>query len=287
MVKSSIFSKVQKAERVQKKINALVTGPTNAGKTLSSLLLAKGLTNGGSVLVIDAENGRSSLQIGDPLLGDWKWDVVYINPSDVTSELFTEVIRGAKENGFDAVILDSITFEWDYVKDLHQKLGGRFTDWGSAKKPHKEFVRAVLGADVHVIMTMRSKMEYVQEVLNNGKKRVSKLGMAPEGESSFPYEVDFHFTIDEDHVARMNKTAQGLFTSPEVFTITEEHGQTLRRFSEEGEDADARRKRILISRLRDIASPEDGLPSEDDLMKLSISDITKIGKSLKTKTKTK
>jgi hypothetical protein len=285
MPKTNIFSKVVQATRVQKKCNILLTGPTNAGKTLSSLLLAKGLTNSGKVLVIDSENGRSSLQVQDPHLGSdgWTWDVIYLDPEEMTSELLTDVIKGASTQGYECVVLDSITFEWTYIKELHQKLGGKFTDWGKAKKPHRDFVRAVLGADIHVIMTMRSKMEYVQNVTDSGKKQVSKLGLAPEGESTFPYEVDFHFEVNEEHYARMGKTAQGLLTQPEVFFITEEHGHMLRRFSEEGEGPQDRTKRVYISRLRELASEQDNLPPEEELMLLSLEDIAKIGKELKSK----
>ena len=276
--------KVETATRVQKKIKALVSGPTNAGKTMSCLLLAKGLTKNGKVLIVDTENGRSSLHVGDGPLDGWQWDAVYIGPEDATSDNFISVLKEASSAGYDAIILDSISHEWDYIKDYHQKLGGRFTDWKKPKELHSRFVRAVLGADIHVLMTMRSKMDYVQDVKDNGKKEVRKLGMSPQGESNFPYEVDFHFSIDERHLARMDKTAQGLFTNPEVFMITAETGDDLRRFSEAGEKPEDRQKKVFIARIRQIASEKEGdlnLPSEDELLNMSLEELTTLGKSLK------
>ena len=276
--------KVETATRVQKKIKALVSGPTNAGKTMSCLLLARGITNNGKVLIIDTENGRSSLHVGDGPLEGWTWDAVYVGPEQATSDNLIAAIEEAAEAGYDAVILDSISHEWDYIKDYHQKLGGRFTDWKKPKELHSRFVRAVLGAKIHVLMTMRSKMDYVQDTGDNGKKQVRKLGMTPQGESNFPYEVDFHFSIDERHLARMDKTAQGLFTNPEIFMITSETGEALRRFSEEGEKPEDRQKKVFIARIREIASslsnpPE--LPNEEALMEMSTEDLTNLGRSLK------
>ncbi len=277
---------VTQATRVQKKIKALVSGPTNAGKTFSSLLIAKGLTKNGKVLLIDTENGRSSLHVGEPQLEGWTWDAVYIGPDDATSDNLSKAITEGEAAGYDCIILDSISHEWDNVKDYHQKLGGRFTDWKKPKEIHSRFVRTVLGAGVHVLMTMRSKMDYVQDVGSDGKKVVKKMGMNPQGESNFPYEVDFHFIVNASHYASMDKTAQGMFTNPDIFYITEEVGHTLRRFSEEGEDQSARQKKIYVSRIRELASsmePVPELPSEEELLDMPLEKIIEIGKDLKQK----
>jgi len=285
MRKKSFLSefKIQKAERVQKKIKALLSGPTNAGKTMSSLLIAKGLTNNGKVLVIDTENARSSLHVGERSLSGWVWDAVYITPEKATSENMISAIQEAESLGFDAIILDSITHEWEYIKELQVQLGGRYTDWREPMALHNKFVRAILSANIHVITTMRSKMDYVQEENDRGKKVVKKLGFAPQGQQNFPFEVDFHFIVDENHLARMDKTAQGMFTSPPIFHITEETGVELRKFSQEGEPADTREKRKYISRIREIVSDWEGapdVPSEEVLLDMSLDELTQLGKDL-------
>jgi len=40
-------------------------------------------------------------------------------------------------------------------------------------------VDAILGSPAHIIATMRSKMEYVQEKDANGKTTIRKIGLAP------------------------------------------------------------------------------------------------------------
>jgi hypothetical protein len=280
--------KVEAATRVQKKVKALISGPTNAGKTMGALLIAKGLTNAGKVLVVDSENGRSSLHVGDGELDGWQWDAVYIGPEEATTNNLIAAIEEAEKAGYQALILDSITHEWEHIKDYQQQLGGRFTDWKKPKELHNKFVRKVLGSNIHIIMTMRSKMDYVQSIDDNGKKAVMKLGLNPQGESNFPYEVDFHFAVNEDHLARMDKTAQSLFTDPELFHITQETGNALRRFSEEGEKPEDRQKKVFVARIRELASgmekpPE--LPPEDELMKKTLDELTDLGKELAQKAK--
>lgn len=275
---------VVEATRVQKKVKILLSGPSNAGKTLSSLLIAKGLTQNGKVLIIDTETGRSSLHVGEPSLDGWTWKASYLSPEEADSNTLIEAIKFAENEGYDAVILDSITHEWEAIKQYQQDLGGRFTDWKKPKELHNKFVRAVLGARIHVIMTMRSKTEYVQDVSDKGRKTVRKLGMNPQGESNFIYEVDFHLIINEEHKARVDKTAQGLFTNPEFFFVTEQTGDTLYRFSEEGESAEDRQKRLFIARIRELASSKKGgvsLPNEEELMTYDLDKLTALGKELK------
>lgn len=280
--------KVEQATRVQKKVKALISGPTNAGKTMGALLIAKGLTNSGKVLVVDSENGRSSLHVGDGPLEGWTWDAVYIGPEEATTQNLIAALEEAEKAGYQALVLDSITHEWEHIKNYQQQLGGRFTDWKKPKELHNKFVRAVLGANIHVIMTMRSKMDYVQAVGDDGKKAVTKLGLSPQGESNFPYEVDFHFAVDENHYAKMDKTAQGLFTQPELFMISEDTGADLRGFSEEGERPEDRQKKVFIARIREIASrmePKPELPPEEKLMTKSLDELTDLGKKLSQQTK--
>ena len=55
--------KLRQSERKNAKIKMALQAPSGAGKTYSSLLLAKGLTNGNfsKVAIIDTENGSADL----------------------------------------------------------------------------------------------------------------------------------------------------------------------------------------------------------------------------------
>ena len=54
---------LRKSERKKAKIKLALQGAAGSGKTYSSLLLAKGLTNGdlSNVAIIDTENGSADL----------------------------------------------------------------------------------------------------------------------------------------------------------------------------------------------------------------------------------
>ena len=55
---------IRKAERTKAKLRLGLAGPSGAGKTMSSLKLAKGITPAGRILMIDTERGSGDLLCG-------------------------------------------------------------------------------------------------------------------------------------------------------------------------------------------------------------------------------
>lgn len=244
---------IKKATKIIKKLKCLITGQSGAGKTSSALLIAKGITNNGRILVFDTENGRASLKTDSdiPALQNIDFDVYEFDPESVTSQDYIDIITLAEDQGFDAIILDTITHEWDYVKRLQQQLGGRYTDWLKAKAGHHKFVRKVLAAKIHVILTARSDIKHEQQEIN-GKKQVVKLGLSTQTESNLPYEVDFVFDIqDRQHNTVCDKSEGGLFKEP-VFTITEETGVLLGKYLSKGIDPETETKKKYAARIREL-----------------------------------
>lgn len=291
------LASIKKATKVSKKLRCLITGLTGAGKSFGSLLLAKGLTNNGKVLVFDTENGRASLKVGSPELEGFEYDVIEVASQDVSSDDYIKAIELAEQNGYDAIILDSITHEWEYVKELHQKLGGRFTDWGKAKAGHHRFVKKVISAKVHVILTARSDIKHEQQEVN-GRKQVVKLGLGTQTNSNFPYEMDFVFDIqDRAHNCVCDKSEGGLFTEP-VFTITPATGVLLAQYLADGVDPETETKKNYAARIRELESelmaveaftPEELKTIEErepnHFLSMSILDLKALGVSLSTRVK--
>lgn len=291
------LASIKKATKVSKKLRCLITGLTGAGKSFGSLLLAKGLTNNGKVLVFDTENGRASLKVGSPELEGFEYDVIEVASQDVSSDDYIKAIELAEQNGYDAIILDSITHEWEYVKELHQKLGGRFTDWGKAKAGHHRFVKKVISAKVHVILTARSDIKHEQQEVN-GRKQVVKLGLGTQTNSNFPYEMDFVFDIqDRAHNCVCDKSEGGLFTEP-LFTITPATGVLLAQYLADGVDPETETKKNYAARIRELESelmaveaftPEELKTIEErepnHFLSMSILDLKALGVSLSTRVK--
>lgn len=242
---------IKKATKVSKKLRCLITGQTGAGKTASSLLLAKGLTNNGRVLVFDTENGRASLKVDMPELQGFDYDVIEVSSQEVTSDDYIKAVEIAEQNNYDAVILDSATHEWEYVKELHNRLGGRYTDWGKAKAGHFRFIKKVISAKIHVIVTARSDIKHEQQEVN-GRKQVVKLGLGTQQNSNFPYEMDFVFDIqDRQHNCVCDKSEGGLFTEP-LFVITPQTGVILAQYLSDGVDPDTETKKKYAARIREL-----------------------------------
>lgn len=210
-----------KAVRKQAKLRLALTGPSGSGKTYSSILLAKGL--GGKVAVIDTEHGSASLYCD--LLD---FDVMELT-APYSPERYIAAIRDAEAGGYDTLIIDSITHEWNGtggMLQINEKLaaskykGNTWSAWSESDPRHRAFVDAILQAKMHVIVTMRSKTDTASEKDSNGKTKILQLGMKAEQRDGIIYE--FTTVLDlvhGGHYATATKDRTGLFGGdPQVIT---------------------------------------------------------------------
>jgi hypothetical protein len=227
-----------KAVRKKAKLRLALTGPSGAGKTYSALLLAKGL--GGRIAVIDTEHESASLYVGAP--GIPEFETLNMAPP-FTPERFTQAVRAAAEAGFDVLILDSITHEWngsggclELVDEIARAKfkGNSWSAWNEVTPRHRDFLDAMLRSPLHIIATMRSKTETAQTE-ENGRKKVVKLGMKSEQRDGFEYEMTVVLDITHDgHFAVATKDRTGLFTDKDPQPITERTGAMLSEWLESG-----------------------------------------------------
>ena len=225
-----------KAVRKKSKLRLALSGASGSGKTYSALLLAKGL--GGKIAVIDTERGSASLYADMPDIPPF--DVLELS-DPFTPEKYVEAIKAAETAGYDVLIIDSMTHEWsgkggclelvDEVARARFK-GNTWSAWSVITPRHRTFVDAMLTAKLHVIATMRSKTETVQED-SNGRKVVRKLGMKAEQRDGMDYEFTTMFDIVHNgHFAEAAKDRTGLFQNKDPFVITEETGKQIREWLE-------------------------------------------------------
>jgi hypothetical protein len=57
--------------------------------------------------------------------------------------------------------------------------GNSYTNWAGGTKEHEQFKAALFNCNIHLIVTMRSKQDYVLEVNEKGKAQPRKVGLAP------------------------------------------------------------------------------------------------------------
>lgn len=212
---------VRKAKRSATKLRLLLTSPSGGGKTYGGLLLAKGI--GGRTVVIDTE--QSSSDIYDNV---HDFDVVDMQPP-FTPERYIEAIEYCENEGYDVIIIDSITHEWSgkggclELVDSIAKAQFRGNTWSaySVITPrHRAFIDAMLRSSCHIIATGRSKTETAQ-VEDHGKKKVAKLGMKVETRDGVEYEFTTVLDIIHDgHFATASKDRTGIFAGdPKPITV--------------------------------------------------------------------
>lgn len=232
--------KLRKSARKQAKIKMALQGSAGSGKTMSSLLLAKGLTNDNlsKVAIIDSENGSADLyaHIGE-------YNVVRINPP-FTPEKYIEAIDICLDANMDVIILDSISQVWDELIDFHSKLpGNSFTNWNKVTPRQKAFINKILQANAHIIATMRTKQDYVLNQ-KNGKYIPEKVGLKAVQRDGVDYEFTLVFEVDIKHFAIASKDRTGLFTSSPDFKISEATGKRILDWCNQGLSIEQAEKEI-------------------------------------------
>jgi hypothetical protein len=63
-----------------------------------------------------------------------------------------------------------------------------FTAWRKLTPQHNAFIEAMIRSKLHLIATMRSKMDYVVETNEKGKSVPKKVGLAPVQREGTDYE---------------------------------------------------------------------------------------------------
>lgn len=233
----------QKAERKKSKLRLALTGPSGSGKTYGALLTAKGI--GGRIAVIDTEKGSASLysDIVD-------FDVLELSPP-YTPERYRQAVQLAVNNGFNVIIIDSITHEWSGAGgclELNEEIakakfkGNTWSAWSETKARHRALIDDLLACQAHIIVTMRSKTETAQAEVN-GRKQVQKLGMKAEQNDGIEYEFTTVLDLIHDgNFAQPSKDRTGLFPpNGNPFRLSIETGQKLVEWLESGVDLNLER----------------------------------------------
>lgn len=218
----------KKAERKQVKLKIALTGPSGSGKTYSALILAHAM--GKKIAVIDTEKESASLYADRTEEPIFEFDTAPMSPPYLVMK-YIKAINAAVAAGFDVLIIDSITHAWLELLNEKEKLdssgrGNGYTNWAPITKKHEEFKAALLNSDIHIIVTMRSKQDYILTENEKGKQAPKKVGMAPIQRDGMEYEFTCVLDISMDHNAVASKDRTGVFDGI-MEIITEDTGKRL------------------------------------------------------------
>lgn len=193
----------QKANKASQRLRLALIGPSGSGKTYTALSIATHLGN--KVAVIDTERGSSELYSDT-----FNFDVLKL--TSFSPDRYIEGINDAANAGYDVLVIDSLSHAWmgkDGVLEFKDRVGGDFSAWRKATPLHNKLVDSILDSPIHIIITMRSKVEYVmEEYEDNGRKktRPRKVGMQPVQREGLDYEMTITADLDLENNMAVDKT---------------------------------------------------------------------------------
>lgn len=228
-------NRFKRATKSQAKLRMALMGPSGSGKTYTALSVAASI---GRVAVIDTEHGSAS-KYGDR----FTFDVLEL--TDYHPKQYIDAIQAAGEAGeYDTLVIDSLSHAWNGtggVLEIVDKAAKRsdtkntFAAWRDATPLHNQLVEALLAAPLHLIVTMRSKTEYVLERDERGKMFPRKVGLAPVQREGMEYEFDVVAEMDMQNTLTVTKTRIPKLTGKVIPYPGAALGDTLKAWLLEGE----------------------------------------------------
>ncbi len=225
------------------------------------------------IAIIDTENGSGELyvnkEVGRIKIGQYN-AITLSAPFEVTK--YIEALEVCEEAGMEVAIIDSTTHAWSGTGGLLEqqgntakRTGNSWTAWRDVTPQHNKFIEKMLQSNMHIIATMRSKTEYVQEKdQSSGKITVRKIGMNPIQKDGMEYEFTLFLEIDAEHQAFGSKDRTSIYDQ-KYFTITPDVGKQLMEWLNSGTNT----PKEVIAVSKAIPKPEEVLKAiQDEIVKL-------------------
>ncbi len=248
------MSVFRKAERRRARLRLAISGISGAGKTVSSLLMAYGITGDWSkIAMVDTEGGRGELYVGSNIGGTRQADGTIVGGVTIGQygyirltppfepEKYMTALDVAGKEGFEICILDSLSHAWageggllEAVDALKSRYTNQWAAWREITPRHNALVDAILQSPIHVICTLRAKTEWVVEE-ESGKKKPIKVGLQPVMRDGIEYEFTVVFDQQQDHTVLASKDNTSLFDR-RVFVPAVETGRLLLQWLNQGID---------------------------------------------------
>jgi hypothetical protein len=209
----------RRAVKRDAKVRLAITGPSGSGKTYTLLKLATEL--GGPIAVVDTERGSA-----EKYADLFEFDTLPLE--SFSPDLVPRLIEAAVKQGYRSLVIDSLSHFWsgtdgelDQVEKVKRRLRDNgFAAWREITPKHNRMIDAMLGAPLHILVSLRVKTEWVVETdERSGRTKPRKIGLQPVMRDGIEYEFDVCGDMDQENTlvitkSRCPKLASGVFPKP-------------------------------------------------------------------------
>lgn len=226
------MSLFKKATKKDSKARVALCGPSGSGKTFTGLTIAKYLSGGGQVAVIDTERGSAS-KYADLFEFDC-YEPTKFDPRELIDH-----INQAIESSYKVVFIDSLSHYWmgkggeleivDSISKRSQNINS-FNAWREVTPIHNQLVDTLIGSPIHIIVSMRTKTEWIVEKNEKGKSVPRKIGMAPVMRDGIEYEFDVFGDLDQENTLTVTKSRCSQLSGQVIHRPGKDMAETLLRW---------------------------------------------------------
>ena len=186
--------------------------------------------------VIDTERGSAALYSGN---GGFVFD--HLDLTTHEPETLVAALAAAGSQRYDVVIIDSLSHFWMGVGGMLEQADnakardrGPFGGWKAVRPMERRMIEALLAYPGHVIVTMRTKTDWVLEKDDNGRDKPRRIGLKAEQREGIEYEFDLVGDMDLDHMLIVSKSRCSVLADAAIRRPDEKFGQTLRDWLQDG-----------------------------------------------------
>jgi hypothetical protein len=209
-----------------------LSGPAGSGKTWTALLIGMilaELLDLGPVYLIDSENRSSKKYAYSKVTGrGFHFKQVFLPSNDYSPQTYMDALDHCESQGAKIIIIDSLSHAWNGTNGIleqvdkitmRSKSKNAFTEgWREMTPIQNKFMQRILRSPAHILLTLRSKVDWVVGDTEHGKKAPQKVGLAPVQREGVDYEPDLMLDLAApENRATVSKTRCDRIGPGEVF----------------------------------------------------------------------